>query len=100
MRGPKALPLTVTPRQTAILTHLTRCSTVPHALVLRARLILGAAEGQATDQIARYLGLHRQTVQLWRTRWHATQATLAAQEAADPTAPPLQALITDLLRDA
>ena len=100
MRGPKAVPLTVTPRQAAILAHLTRCSTVSQALALRARLVLAAADGAATDQIARQLGVHRQTVQLWRTRWHAAAATLAAHEAAEPTDPPLQALISDLLRDA
>jgi putative transposase len=100
MRGPKAVPLTVTPRQAAILIHLTRCSTVSQALAQRARLILAAADGAATDQIARQLRVHRQTVQLWRARWHAAQATLAAQEGADPADPPLQALITDLLRDA
>ena len=101
MRGPPPLLIIVTERQQAILLHLAHCSTAPHALVQRARLIRAAAAGgAANDALARQFGLHRQTVCRWRARWHAAAALLAAQEAADPTAAPLHAFITALLSDA
>src|SRR5262249_31896169 len=72
----------------------------PHHLVTRARLILHAAAGHNNSHIAATLQLDRGRVRLWRARWRAAAATLAAAEAADPAAIQLQAAIEHLLADA
>lgn len=100
MSGPAPLLLIVSAPQRAILTHIARCSTEPHALVQRARLILAAADGASNDALARQFGLHRQTVCHWRARWHAHQAVLAAPAPAEPAPDPLPALIRSVLTDA
>ena len=41
--------------------------------VLRARIILAAAQGQPNVQIARELGINVDTVRLWRDRWAGLQ---------------------------
>jgi putative transposase len=41
--------------------------------VLRARIILAAAEGHGNAQIARDLSIHVDTVRLWRDRWVGLQ---------------------------
>ena len=43
--------------------------TSPQRVVLRARIILLAAEGTATRRIAREVRTSRPTVLLWRNRW-------------------------------
>src|SRR5215203_3649307 len=100
MPGPKPAVLTLTDRQRAILQSFARSTTLAHAHVQRARLILAATEPTNNTRIARRLGLDRDTVRLWRTRWQAATATLAAQEAADPADAPLRSLIQALLTDA
>lgn len=100
MRGPKALSIMVTPRQRAILSHLVRCSSLPVALVQRSQVLLAAATGLSNEQVAQQLGLHRETVRLWRTRWYAAALALSAQEDRDPDDGPLRAMIGDLLSDA
>jgi transposase len=52
---------------------LVRRHTAPQQLVLRARIILRAAEGLNNSQIARTLGLDTDTVRLWRQRWQRFQ---------------------------
>jgi putative transposase len=56
------------------LTALVRRHTAPQQLVLRARIILLAADGLNNSQIARTLGLEADTVRLWRQRWQTGQA--------------------------
>jgi predicted NBD/HSP70 family sugar kinase/transposase-like protein len=43
----------------------------PGALALRARIVLLATEGRRDAEIARQLGVSRQTVGTWRHRWHS-----------------------------
>jgi len=100
MRGPQAVPVTLSPRQHALLEQFTRRSTAPQALVTRAQVILTAATGASNEPIAQHGGLIRSTVRRWRTRWAAAAARLAAQEAADPSDKPLGALVLALLADA
>lgn len=38
-------------------------------IVLRARIILAAGQGQSNNQIARDLGVDGDTVRLWQKRW-------------------------------
>jgi putative transposase len=44
-------------------------------VVLRARIVLAAAQGHPNVQIARELGITVDTVRLWRDRWASVQGT-------------------------
>ncbi len=46
-----------------------RAHTAPQAGVLRARIVLAASAGLATEHIARRLGVRPATVRKWRRRW-------------------------------
>jgi transposase-like protein len=47
----------------------TRRRTTANALALRSRIVLSAAGEQSNTEIARRLGVHRNTVSLWRRRF-------------------------------
>ncbi len=83
MRGPHAVPIELTEEQRQELTMLMRRRTIPHCLAQRARIILGAAAGAATAQIARQERLSVPCVRLWRQRW-ATVARLSPQDLSVP----------------
>ena len=100
MRGPKPPPIALTPRQRALLERLTRRQSAPQHLVRRARVILLAATGLPNTHIAATLGLDRTQVGLWRARWAADAARLAAIEAAHAADPPLSQALEALLADA
>jgi transposase len=68
-----ALP--VSPHDRALLEAVVRGRNTPQKVVLRARIVLGAAEGQANARLARALGVTRPTVLVWRTRY--TEAGVA-----------------------
>lgn len=53
----------------ATLVRLARSSSVRAGLATRARIVLGADDGEGTTKIARRLGLSRPTVILWRERY-------------------------------
>lgn len=81
MSGPRLPAVPLSDRQRAILGRLARRATSPQRQVRRVRIVLAAADGQRTDQIARHCGLARETVQSWRGRWMAAAPRLAAVEA-------------------
>jgi transposase len=54
-----------------VLRSWTRSSSLPAGLVLRARIVLAAAEGESNTAIAARLGVTRQTVVSWRARYRA-----------------------------
>ena len=74
MPGPQLPPLDLTMDERRDLTALVCRHTAPRQLVLRARIILLAADGLNNCQIARTLGLEADTVRLWRQRWPTGQA--------------------------
>src|SRR5712692_7059376 len=78
MPGPQLPPLDLTLDERRDLTALVRRHTAPQQLVLRARIILLAADGLNNSQIARTLGLEADTVRLWRQRWQTWQAVALA----------------------
>ena len=45
----------------------------PQQIVLRAKIILMASEGQNHREIARNLDINRQMARLWRNRWLETE---------------------------
>jgi len=87
----------VSAAQRAVLDMLHRQTSCPQALALRIRIILGAADGQRNEPLARSLGCSRPTVRKWRERWAAADAHLACAER-DPSN--LRQTITTVLGDA
>lgn len=69
MPGPLPPPVDLTRDERQELEALVRRHTAPRQVVVRARIILLAADGLNTSQIARELGLEADTVRLWRQRW-------------------------------
>ena len=80
MPGPRPRPIVLTDRQRETLKHLTRRTSSTQGLVRRARIVLAAAEGPNNEQIARRLGINRETARLWRRVWSDAQELLAAAE--------------------
>jgi transposase len=63
--------ITLTDDQRVTLTKWSRGRTTPARLVLRARIVLAAAEGRENKDIAAALGCTRRTVGTWRLRFAA-----------------------------
>jgi len=63
--------IVLTPAEDAELTALARKYTSPYYLVLRAKIVLLAAQGLANTQIAARLDVPRQIVSKWRKRFFA-----------------------------
>src|SRR6266540_6908305 len=97
MAGPAPQLISVSPAQLALLERLLRQQSCPQALVRRAKIILAAAAGQRNEAIARQLDCSPTTVRLWRSRWAAAEAVLAAAEAEQHH---LTAAIATVLADA
>ena len=71
MPGPPAPAAELTAEERQELEALVRRRTAPQQVVPRARIVLLAAEGLTSSQIARQLGLDVDTVRLWRQRWRS-----------------------------
>ena len=67
MSSPFTITLTVLDE--SVLRARARSSTAPHRDVIRARIVLAAAEGAANAAIAAELGVHVDTVRKWRRRF-------------------------------
>ena len=52
-----------------LLGHLSRAPKTPQRVTLRARIVLGAADGRSVNGLAQDLGVSRPTVLLWRRRY-------------------------------
>jgi transposase len=78
MPGPQPLPLTLTSTARADLEALVRRHTAPQQLVLRAHVILAAADGLNNAQIARHLDRSVVFARRWRERWIALGAVSLA----------------------
>lgn len=64
-----APPLAVSDRERRELSQLTSARSAPQGIALRARIVLGAAEGVANNVLARQLSTTVPTVLLWRRRF-------------------------------
>ena len=69
MAAPFPARLDLTPQARTELEALTRRHTSGQQLVVRARIILAAADGWSHRQIARELDLGLETARRWRHRW-------------------------------
>lgn len=76
MRGPKPPAIELTAPEREELQRLIKRHLTPQQLVLRARIVLAAAEGANNQQIARQLGVSLDMVRRWRERWIALQPAL------------------------
>ena len=70
--APTAVELTADERQG--LERLVRARSTAQQVVLRARIILVAAEGRNNVQVGQQVGVSREAVRLWRDRWVGLQA--------------------------
>ena len=100
MRGPKPLEIELTPRLETILNRIAHSYTNPYWLVLRAKIILYAAEGASNAQIGRQLDTTSETVRKWRKRWFEARSRLASAEAEGVEEEALVALVKATLCDA
>ncbi len=99
MPGPQPPPIRLTERQQETLVHLVRRRSSTQGLVRRARIVLAAAEGANNEQIARRLGVNRETARLWRKVWlDGTERLLQAEKEADERT--LGRCIEEVLADA
>ena len=73
MPGPKAKVINVSVEAVSGLTKLIKAHLTGQQIVLRARIILAAGQGQSNSQIARELGVNLDTVRLWRRRWQVLE---------------------------
>jgi transposase len=74
MRGPKPPAVTLSDPQRKDLEAFLRRHSAPQQLVLRARIVLAAADGLNNSQVARTLGVSIPTARAWRDRWAGLQA--------------------------
>ena len=71
--------IALSPQQRETLAAIVRKRTNPQQLVLRAKIILGAAQGQGIRATARVLGMGRDVVHRWRRRWEVRSAIADVQ---------------------
>lgn len=100
MAGPQPTVIKLSDRQQRALKHLLRRQTSPQRLVRRVNIILTAVDGSNNEQIAKRLGLHRESVRHWRECWLSAATGLAAVEAKESDDKPLAEAIEAVLADA
>src|SRR5512144_1969648 len=64
----KSLPVVLSESESLRLEQWVRAGSTPQQVVLRARIILRASQGQSDQQIAAEMQLQRRTAALWRHR--------------------------------
>jgi putative transposase len=74
MRGPKPPSIELTDLERQELRRLIKRHLTPQQSVIRARIVLAAADGANNHQIARWLGVGLDMVRRWRERWIALGA--------------------------
>ena len=82
MRGPQPPEITLTVKLHSALEKITRCYTNPYWLVLRAKIVLYAAQGDNNTAIGRQLDTTQHTAAKWRKRWLELAAQLLVAETA------------------
>ena len=73
---------------------LARSTTAPHALVQRARIVVGCAAGRGTDFVARTVGCESRTVRKWKARFRAAPSLDTLRDLPRPGRPAQVALAT------
>jgi len=94
----KAAKVVISERQQIVLTEFSKSRSESLFLRQRASIVLLAFSGQANDEIASAVGLHRRQVGVWRRRWRDTWKALTRLECSEPRR--LREAIRETLRDA
>ena len=97
--GKKAAKVTLTSKQRAVLEPMARARTAPQRLVERCRIVLMSAEDRDNEDLAEELGVDRQRVRRWRSRWASAREALLAAEEGGATDKDLEKLILAVLAD-
>ena len=79
MPGPKPPEIVLTDEEGNELERLVRAYTIGQQLALRARIVLLAAAGLSTAEVARRLHIHIDTARDWRAHWLATAGSSLAE---------------------
>jgi transposase len=87
-------------RQRRLLEAWVRRSSAPQRLAKRAQIILLLAAGKTYNEVARALGVLRQTVYQWGKRWRTQARQLAEVEAQERSDQALSTRLAGLLLDA
>ena len=69
----RATPVMLSEKEQEELVQITKRHRSEQQQVLRARIVLEAAQGHSNTQIARELAIHVDTARLWRDRWVGLQ---------------------------
>ena len=69
MPGRSPYEINLSAEERAELEHRAACYTRPHREVLRAKLVLMAADGETNTEIGERLGISREAVGRWRRRF-------------------------------
>ena len=94
-----ACPVSLHPRQQAILERLSRARKLERRLAERVQIVLWSAEGRRSiDQAAR-LSVNEQRVNRWRRRFAAAHEKLAAASVPEVADEQLEAVLLDVLAD-
>lgn len=99
MRGPKPTPIELSDRQRSLLEKMVRRQTSPQRLWRRAKLILSMASGNNNQQTGHQLGVDRETVRQWRSRWLEAVPQLTAAELSGVSDKELTAMMELVLTD-
>ena len=99
MPGRQAPAVHVTARQEELLRKLVRGTTAPQRLAVRAQIVLLAAAGHSSEQIAGKLVVIRPMVRKWPRRWSASQDQLRVVEGEESDSA-VQSRICEILADA
>ena len=73
-------PLSLTVANRVFKGKMARRQTSSQQLVRRVQIILLIAQGKNNQQVVQAMGIHRETVRQWRSRWLSTTARLSAVE--------------------
>ena len=95
----KAARIQLTEKQQIILQELASATTTAVAIAQRANIILKGYDKTLNQDIADAIGMHRNQVGIWRTRWRDSFDALVAIECRESTAM-LKRMIVQVLSDA
>jgi len=98
MPTPKAIKIEASDQARAILEQIERRRTAPQWLVTRVQIVLSALAGNSNSAIVAAMGVDRNQVRRWRSRWQETSEQRTAVEAVGNNKE-LEAFIVDSLRD-
>jgi len=95
----RAVPVSLTTRQRAILEALIRAHSTSQQLAERCRIVLFSADGYANIEQAAILDVDRQRIRRWRTRWTDEFDRLMDVEEEEASDKELQEALVEALAD-